>query len=110
MNCHDLESWMMSAETPQRPSSEVRRHLRSCAGCRRRFGRLVRLIPEGSAAPLPLVPAAARDRLLARLEPRPAVIPLATPVALPLPRARPLPGQRWGRLAAAALLFIGLGL
>src|SRR5947208_5820011 len=107
MNCRDVETWMMSDETPQRPSSEVRRHLRSCASCRGRFGRLVRLIHQVSEAPLPSVPPAARDRLLAQLEPRIATIPLPAPVpvAIPLPQTHSLAWRRWGRLAAAAMLF-----
>src|SRR5262249_9209087 len=96
-------------------SSEVRRHLRSCASCRGQFGRLVRLIHQVAEAPLPPVPPAARDRLLAQLEPRTASIPPATPmtpsipVAIPFPQTNPPSWRRWGQLAAAALLSISLG-
>lgn len=109
MTCHDLETWMMTDETPQRPSSEVRRHLRSCAVCRKQYGRLVRLIHEVAEYPLPPVPAKSRDKLLACLQPRSNVVTLATPVAtLPLPKTRNW--KRWGQWAAAAVLFLSLGL
>ncbi len=110
MKCHEVEAWMLADETPNRPPAEVRRHLRSCAGCRRGFGRLVRLIHEVSTAPLPATSVAARDRLLAQLEPRPATIPLPAPA-----RTKPRTPRIWlahplARWAAAAMLFLGLGL
>ncbi len=110
MKCHEVEAWMLSDETPNRPPAEVRSHLRSCAGCRRSFGRLVRLIHEVSNAPLPPVPVAARQNLLAQLAPRPATLPLSAPT-----QPRPLPRKNWvahswTRWAAAAVLFLALGL
>src|SRR5215212_3403088 len=106
MNCHEVDTWMLTDETPNRPPADVRSHLRSCAGCRRNFGRLVRLIHEVSTAPLPPIPAAARDKLLLSLEPLPVAIPLN-----PLPQpASGLPKrwqtQPWMRWAAAAVLFL----
>jgi hypothetical protein len=109
MKCHEVETWMLTDETPNRPSAEVRSHLRSCAACRRNFGRLVRLIHEVSNAPLPPVPAAAREKLLSSLEPRPAVLPMAVPVQ-PVSRPKRWQTQPWMRWSAAAVLFLGLGL
>src|SRR5438067_1688374 len=117
MNCHETETWLLRDETPNRPSPEVRVHLRSCAACRQRFARLVRLIQEVQHAPLPAVPAAGRARLFAQIEKTPAAIPMAIPLAAPIagsarrfsPR-RLLQSPPWTRWAAAAVLCLGLGL
>ncbi len=111
MTCHDVEAWMLSVESPNRPSAEVRRHIRSCAACRRAFGRLVRLIHEVSTAPLPPVSPGARDRLLTRIASLPATLPLPEPAA---PTRKSLPWKQvvhspWARYAAAAVLFLALG-
>jgi hypothetical protein len=116
MTCNEVENWMLTDETPNRPSAEVRRHLRSCAGCRRGYGRLVRLIHEVHTAPLPPLPPVVKERILTQLEPRtpaaPAIVPIAVaqaqPVALPMPHRR-WRWQRWHGWAAAALLCLALG-
>src|SRR5438105_9249433 len=106
MNCHETETWLLRDETPNRPSPEVRVHLRSCAACRQRFARLVRLIQEVQRAPLPAIPAAARARLVAQIEKTPAAIPIAIPLATPVARpVRRFSPQRlletpWTRWAA----------
>src|SRR5206468_12822081 len=64
MTCNEVENWMLADETPNRPSEEVRRHLRSCAGCRERFGRLVRLIHEVHTAPMQPIPPATRAHIV----------------------------------------------
>jgi hypothetical protein len=113
MTCNEVENWMLTDETPHRPSSDVRRHLQSCARCRRIYGRLVRLIHEVHNAPLPPVPPQAREQVLARLEPRQPSIPLAVaqaePVSLPLLQRRWQLPRHWYRWAAAAVLCLALG-
>src|SRR5205823_9265043 len=97
---------------------EVRRHLRSCAGCRERFGRLVRLIHEVHTAPLQPIPPATRAHIVAQLAPLPVAIPLAVAQAQPVAVAVPLAARRWqmprhwyGWAAAAVLcLVVGVGL
>jgi anti-sigma factor RsiW len=116
MNCHETETWLLSDETPNRPTAEVRVHLRSCTACHQRFARLVRLIHEVRNAPLQAVPAAGRAKLFAQIEPAPTAIPVTIPMAIPLfapvrpSRARRWSNAPWLRLAAAAMLCIGLGL
>ena len=110
MKCHEVETWMLTDETPNRPPAEVRSHLRSCAGCRHSFGRLVRLIHEVSTAPLPPVPAAARDKLLSSLAPLPVAIPLHAPSQprSPLPR-RGSRNRGWLGGCRSPLPWIGPG-
>lgn len=107
MLCLDVESWMLNDETPNRPPEEVRRHVRSCAACRKRFGQLVRLLHEVHEEPLPVVSSAAKSQLLLRLEPRQA--PMAIPVTVPMPTRRSKLPPVWMRWAAAAVLCIAFG-
>jgi hypothetical protein len=91
MTCRAAYAWMLSAETPEaRPPVAVRRHLRACPKCRRRRRRLLRLNEVVRGLPLPADNPAARQQLLAGLE--------------PARKARPTKRRRLVRVGLAAAL------
>lgn len=67
MKCDEVGTWMLNDESPQRPSAEIREHLRICDGCRRTYRSLVRILQVVATEPLPPIPVGARERLLASL-------------------------------------------
>jgi len=70
MTCYEVQNWMLTEESPQRPTSEVRAHVRLCAVCRGSYNVLCRILLEVESAPPPPIPFAAREKLLASLPPR----------------------------------------
>ncbi|MBI1916557.1 MAG: hypothetical protein HYS12_17750 [Planctomycetes bacterium] len=106
MKCRAVRAWMLTDETPQRPPPRLRRHLQRCPRCRKRYGRLVRLIHEVQEVPLPSTDCPARMQLLERLAAVPSSAP--PPVILRPPRRVAFVG-RWVA-AAVLLLTIGTGL
>src|SRR5262245_27359609 len=111
MKCRAVRAWMLTDETPQRAPSPVRRHLQRCSRCRKRYGRLVRLIHEVRELPLPSGDCPARTELLQRLAALPAPAPS---VEASPPVLRPTRGAggraRWAVAAAVLLLAFGTGL
>ena len=106
MKCRAAKVWMLTAELPQRPPAEVRRHVQRCPRCRRRYARLVRLIREVQQRPLPDC-GAAQARFL-RCLPPPALAPLVlatTPPTAAPPRRQRRHARRWLQVAVVLLGF-----
>src|SRR5262245_9925576 len=110
MKCRAVRAWMLTDETPQRAPARVRRHLQRCPRCRKRYGRVVRLIHEVQQVPLPSGDCPARTALFQRLAALPGPAPSVEP-APPVLRPARSAGYwaRWAVAAAVLLLSFGTG-
>jgi hypothetical protein len=122
MDCRACQHWLLAAEDPARPESEIDVHLQACSSCRDWQRQLLRV--EANVPRLPVPPSHGKDRLLRELlgqpagQPRPAAAapaqhPAPPPMAVPAAALTRRPLVRavtpWAACAAAAAVLIAFG-
>ncbi len=109
MNCDAAQRRLLSADRPDRPAEDVRRHLDGCPACRLLGGRLIQM--ERQIMLLPVPPSSAKEALLRRF--RRSVSPVVLHTSIPWPTPVKERGLRKLSVAvaiAAVLAVFAIGL
>jgi hypothetical protein len=109
MNCDAAQRRLLSADRPDRPAEDVRRHLDGCPACRLVGRRLVQM--ERQIALLPMPPSTAKDAFVRRFHRSAGPVVLHTPIPWPTPvKERGLRKLSVAVAIAAVLAVFAIGL
>lgn len=102
MKCDDTRHWLLTGRSDAPPPAAVRRHLQSCARCRRQRAKIENLDAKARTLATPTASNDARQRLAARL----------ARTTQQSPKVAPRVGAPWRRIAtytAAAVVLLTVG-